>query len=104
TSHILCQSHKHERMHSELPPFPTRRSSDLAGKQLVPELLQDAATAEDMSAAVMHYFENPEETQALRDTFYAMHQSLKLNASDRAAEAVAQLIHSSAGSFKGNEP
>lgn len=76
----------------------------LAGKQLVPELLQDAATAEDMSAAVMHYFENPEETQALRDTFYAMHQSLKLNASDRAAEAVAQLIHSSAGSFKGNEP
>lgn len=65
----------------------------LAGKQLVPELLQEAATAEDMSAAVMHYFENPDETQALRETFYEMHQSLKRNASDRAADAVAQLVN-----------
>ena len=64
----------------------------LAGKKLVPELLQDDATPENMSAAVMHYFEHPQETQALRDTFYDMHQSIKRNASDRAADAIAQLI------------
>lgn len=64
----------------------------LAGKKLVPELLQDDATAENMSAAVMHYFEHPQETQALRDTFYDMHRSIKRNASDRAADAIAQLI------------
>ena len=64
----------------------------LAGKKLVPELLQDEATPENMSLAVMHYFEHPQETQALRDTFYDMHQSIKRNASDRAADAIAQLI------------
>ena len=64
----------------------------LAGKKLIPELLQDDATPENMSAAVMHYFEHPQETQALRDTFYDMHQSIKRNASDRAADAIAQLI------------
>ena len=64
----------------------------LAGKKLVPELLQDDATPENMSAAVMHYFEHPQETQVLRDTFYDMHQSIKRNASDRAADAIAQLI------------
>ena len=64
----------------------------LAGKKLVPELLQDDATPENMSLAVMHYFEHPQETQALRDTFYDMHQSIKRNASDRAADAIAQLI------------
>ena len=64
----------------------------LAGKKLVPELLQDDATPENMSAAVMHYFEHPQETQALRDTFYDMHQSIKRNASDRAADAIAELI------------
>ncbi|ARU27344.1 lipid-A-disaccharide synthase [Cellvibrio sp. PSBB006] len=64
----------------------------LAGKKLVPELLQDDATPENMSAAVMHYFEHPQETQALRDTFYDMHQSIKRHASDRAADAIAELI------------
>ncbi len=64
----------------------------LAGEKLVPELLQDEATPENMSLAVMHYFEHPQETQALRDTFYDMHQSIKRNASDRAADAIAQLI------------
>lgn len=64
----------------------------LAGKHLVPELLQDDATPEKMSAAVMHYFEHPQEAQALRETFYQMHTTLKRNASERAADAIAQLI------------
>jgi lipid-A-disaccharide synthase len=65
----------------------------LAGKQLVPELLQDKATPQNLAAAVMHYFEHPEQTQALRQTFYDMHSTLKRNASARAAEAIAKLIN-----------
>ena len=64
----------------------------LAGKLLVPELLQDEATPEKLSAAVMEYFENPEETQQLVNTFAEMHSNLKRNASVRAATAIAKLI------------
>ena len=64
----------------------------LAGEKMVPELLQDDATPEKLSAAVMHYFDHPKETQELRDRFYRMHERLRCDASDRAAEAVAKLI------------
>jgi lipid-A-disaccharide synthase len=65
----------------------------LANKLLVPELLQDDATPEKLSAAVINYFENPEETQALCNTFADMHGILKRNASERAALAIAKLIN-----------
>ena len=65
----------------------------LAGKALVPELLQDQATPEKLSAAVMNYFENPEETQQLINTFAKMHGTLKRDASVRAATAIAKLIN-----------
>lgn len=64
----------------------------LAGKKLVPELLQDDASPEKLSAAIINYFENPEETQQLCDTFAQMHGILKRNASERAADAIANLI------------
>jgi lipid-A-disaccharide synthase len=64
----------------------------LAQKMLVPELLQDKATPESLSAAVMNYFENPEEAQVLSQTFAQMHIELKRDASARAADAVARLI------------
>ena len=65
----------------------------LANKMLVPELLQNDATPEKLSAAVMSYFENPEETQQLINTFADMHSTLKRNASERAAAAIAKLIN-----------
>lgn len=64
----------------------------LAGKKLVPELLQDNATPENLSAAIMHYFEHPQETEQLRATFYQMHETLKRDASTRAADAIAKLV------------
>jgi len=64
----------------------------LANKLLVPELLQDDATPEKLSAVIMNYFENPEETQVLCNTFADMHGILKRNASERAATAIAKLI------------
>jgi lipid-A-disaccharide synthase len=64
----------------------------LAQKLLVPELLQDKATPETLSAAVMNYFDNPEQAIALSETFAQMHIELKRDASARAAEAIARLI------------
>jgi len=64
----------------------------LAGKKLVPELLQAQATPQNLADATMSYFEHPEETQALRDTFYQMHETLRRDASERAAEAISELI------------
>lgn len=64
----------------------------LAGKKLVPELLQTQATPQNLADATMSYFEHPEETQALRDTFYQMHETLRRDASERAAEAISELI------------
>lgn len=65
----------------------------LAQKMLVPELIQDKATPESLSAAVMNYFENPEEARTLIETFSTMHVLLKRNASARAADAIAGLVH-----------
>lgn len=65
----------------------------LAGKLLVPELLQDQATSVNLCNAVMRYFDHPEEAQTLRETFADMHNDLRRNASSRAAEAIAKLIH-----------
>ncbi|WP_323816110.1 lipid-A-disaccharide synthase [Cellvibrio sp. NN19] len=64
----------------------------LAQKMLVPEILQDKATPLTLSAAVMNYFDNPDEAQALSEIFMQMHIELKRDASARAADAVAQLI------------
>lgn len=65
----------------------------LAQKMLVPELLQKQATPEALSAAVMNYFENPDEAEKVCAEFSTMHSLLKRDASVRAAEAIANLIH-----------
>ncbi len=65
----------------------------LANKLLVPELLQNEATPEKLSAAVMNYFENPEQAESLIHTFAEMHGLLKRNASQRAATAIAKLVN-----------
>lgn len=67
----------------------------LAQKLLIPELLQDKATPEALSAAVMNYFDDPAHTLALSQTFAQMHLELKRDASARAADAIATLIYSS---------
>lgn len=65
----------------------------LAQKLLVPELLQDKATPQALSNAVMNYFENPDETSELVNQFNDMHGILKCNASECAAKAIASLIY-----------
>jgi lipid-A-disaccharide synthase len=60
----------------------------LAGEALVPELLQDDCTPPKLAAAVLAWFREPEAVAALRPRFRAIHETLRRDASARAAEAV----------------
>lgn len=64
----------------------------LANKELVPELLQDAATVENLTAALLARLDNAAEVARLEQEFLAIHQSLKLDADKQAANAVAVLV------------
>jgi lipid-A-disaccharide synthase len=64
----------------------------LANKGLVPELIQDDATAENIGNAVLAILANPEKTALLRQEFEVIHHQLKQNADQKAAHAVAELI------------
>jgi lipid-A-disaccharide synthase len=68
----------------------------LAGEALVPELLQDDCTPDRLAAAVLHWFEQPEAVAALRPRFRAIHEALRRDASERAAEAVTELLAANA--------
>lgn len=64
----------------------------LAGRQVVPELLQSNATPDKCVREVSRWLDQPAEREALIAEFEAMHRSLACNASERAAEAVADLL------------
>ena len=64
----------------------------LAREPLVPELLQDEATPEALGAAVLERLENDVERERLRHAFTELHETLRQNADEAAAEAVAGLI------------
>ncbi|WNZ55129.1 lipid-A-disaccharide synthase [Microbulbifer sp. MKSA007] len=64
----------------------------LAQKELVPEILQNDAIPENLGAAVMQYFEDPLLGDHLEREFFEMHQQLRRNASERAADAVVGLL------------
>jgi lipid-A-disaccharide synthase len=63
----------------------------LAGKPLVPELIQHNATPEKIGREVLDYFHNPEKVANLQKEFGAIHDSLRKNASHQAADAVIRL-------------
>jgi lipid-A-disaccharide synthase len=62
----------------------------LANKALVPELLQGDVTADKIYPLV--YERLYQEQSALNDEFINIHQTLKQNASEKAAMAVAKLL------------
>jgi len=64
----------------------------LAEKPLVPELLQDDATPEALGMAVLERLENAQERRSLRAAFLELHHSLRQNADERAATAIAELL------------
>ena len=68
----------------------------LADRALVPELLQSAATADAMVAALQAQLANTAETESLLREFGRIHQSLRLDFSARAAQAIAELLREKA--------
>ncbi|HEX4910911.1 MAG TPA: lipid-A-disaccharide synthase [Permianibacter sp.] len=66
----------------------------LAGKDVVPELIQDDCTAGKLAAAVRRQLDaTPEEKTSLLREFTAIHEQLRGDAGARAAEAVLAMLH-----------
>lgn len=65
----------------------------LAGKELVPELIQDDAQPDLIGQQVLERL-LPAKANETKESFSELHRSLKLNASEQAADAVVNLIES----------
>ena len=64
----------------------------LAGTELVPELMQDRCTPENLADAVLRWFREPAAVAGLLPHFVAIHQQLQRDASVYAARAVDELL------------
>jgi len=64
----------------------------LAGKFVVPELLQDDATPENLAQALLNLVSNKQTVAALEKTFTEMHVALRQDAASKAAQAVLQYL------------
>ena len=60
----------------------------LAGKFLVPELLQDAATPQALADAALKLLNDADYLQEIKQEFMKIHLSLKQNSADKAAKAI----------------
>ena len=60
----------------------------LAGEWLVPELLQDDATPENLARAMGNWIRHPDAATALRARFAAIHAQLAVNNGERVLDAL----------------
>ena len=64
----------------------------LAGEELVPELLQQAATPQALADAVLALLDDPARRAALSERFAGIHRELRQDADERAAEAIVRCL------------
>ncbi len=64
----------------------------LAGRQLVPELIQQAATVDALVAAVQPLLRDSEQARSQQQAFANIHRSLALGFGERCADAVRALL------------
>lgn len=64
----------------------------LAGRELVPEFFQEAATVANLGPAVLRWLDEATVRAGLVAEFDALHAELRRDASQRAAEAIAELL------------
>ncbi len=64
----------------------------LANEKLVPELLQDKATVENLGNALLAILADSHQTAILKKRFADLHQDIRRNASESAAKAILQLL------------
>ena len=64
----------------------------LAGEALVPELIQHEATGERLAGEISNWLADENTRTALRKQFLELHDRLRCDASERAAEAICGLL------------
>jgi lipid-A-disaccharide synthase len=64
----------------------------LAGKELVPEFFQEAASPENLANALARWIEQPAEVARVREEFAAIHARLRCGGAERAANEIAELL------------
>jgi lipid-A-disaccharide synthase len=64
----------------------------LAGKELVPEFFQEAATPENLCQALSRWIERPQDVEGVIAEFSALHARLRCGGAERAANEVAELL------------
>lgn len=67
----------------------------LAGQDLAPERMQHDCTPEKLASAIRQWFAHPDCLPGLQAEYLRLHLALRQDASARAAEAVADLLHPS---------
>jgi lipid-A-disaccharide synthase len=72
----------------------------LAGRQVVPEYFNDEVRADVLGPAVLAQLERADRDQLVQ-TFASIHETLRRDASARAAEAILELLHGSTSSVDG---
>lgn len=64
----------------------------LAGRQLVPEYIQAAATPQNLGDAILYYLNQPTAVQQLHIAFSELHRNLRCQAADQAARAIQMMV------------
>ncbi len=64
----------------------------LAGRELVPEFIQEAATVDNLGPAILRWLDEPLARARLTVEFDALHRELRRDASRQAAEAIVELL------------
>jgi lipid-A-disaccharide synthase len=60
----------------------------LCGRFVVPELMQEDATPENLAQALLNLLDNKDAVEQLEQTFVDLHRSLRQNAAQKAAQAI----------------
>ena len=73
----------------------------LLNDSVVPELIQEDATPEKLAEAVYEKFINEPKAREIETRFRALHQSLRCDTANRAAQVILELAHRSRRTAKG---
>lgn len=65
----------------------------LAGRFVVPEILQDEATPENLAEALVKLYEDKDNAEAVEQAFTDIHLQLRQNTADKAARAVLECLN-----------
>ncbi|MBV7387083.1 lipid-A-disaccharide synthase [Pasteurellaceae bacterium TAE3-ERU1] len=65
----------------------------LADAPLVPELIQHDCTPERICEEISHILDNPDRAQKLKERFKQLHQHIRCNADEQAAQAVVEVLN-----------